>query len=246
MSTFSNSSGLTIASGMNYNAVLFDAAETLFTTRGSVGEIYSHVARRFGSTASAAGIQEAFNRHFPHSGPLSTDNEKQWWREVVRRVFSEVGMVDDFNGFFDEVYELFRDSRGWMLFPETREVLEEFDRTGMKLGVISNFDSRLYTVLRDLGILLFFDSITICSETGFAKPQPEIFLAAVNSLGVPPDRTLFTGDSLLDDFQAGQNAGLDAFLLDRSGRYAAMQSVRRIASLRELLPIAGLRAKQLT
>ena len=39
---------------MNYDAVLFDAAETLFTTRGSVGAIYSSVARKFGSTASAS------------------------------------------------------------------------------------------------------------------------------------------------------------------------------------------------
>jgi hypothetical protein len=33
-------------------------------------------------------------------------------------------MIEDFDLFFDEVYDLFRDSRGWMLFPETRQVLE--------------------------------------------------------------------------------------------------------------------------
>jgi putative hydrolase of the HAD superfamily len=231
---------------MKYDAVLFDAAETLFTTRGSVGEIYSNVAQRFGSTASASEIQRAFIRHFQNTGPLSTGDEKQWWKDVVRRVFSDVGMVDDFDSFFDEVYGLFRDSRGWVLFPETRQVLEEFHRAEMKLGVISNFDSRIYTVLRDLSILSLFDSVTISSETGFAKPQPEIFQAAVRSLGVSPARTLFAGDSLLDDFQAGQNAGLEAILVDRPGRYAAMRSVRRIASLRELLPIAGINSKQLT
>ena len=85
---------------MNYDAVLFDAAETLFTTRGSVGEIYRSVAERFGSTASAPEIQAAFSRHFPHSGPLTTQQEKQWWKDVVRRVFSDVGMVKDFDGFF--------------------------------------------------------------------------------------------------------------------------------------------------
>jgi putative hydrolase of the HAD superfamily len=228
---------------MNYDAVLFDAAETLFTTRGSVGTIYSSVAQKFGSTASPAEIQQAFNRNFQHSGPLTRETEKQWWKDVVHRVFSDVGMVEDFDRFFDEVYELFSDSRGWMLFPETREVLQELRRNQLKLGVISNFDSRLYSVLEDLRIRSFFDSITICSEVGFAKPQPEIFLAAVRAIGVQPARILFVGDSLLDDFQAGRGVGLEACLVDRSGRYADLRSVRRVASLAELPGMAGVTAK---
>jgi len=126
-----------------------------------------------------------------------------------------------------------------MLFPETREVLSALHRHNLKLGVISNFDSRLYSVLADLRIRTFFNAVTICSEVGFAKPQPEIFETAIRTLGVLPGRTVFAGDSLVDDFQAGRNAGLEAILVDRTGRYAAMRSVRRIASLNELLPIVG-------
>ena len=225
---------------MNFDAVLFDAAETLFTTRGSVGEIYSTIARRFGSTATPSEIQKSFTTHFPHSGPLDSTTEKQWWKNLVFRVFSDVGMMENFDQFFDEVYDLFRDSRGWMLFPETRQILEELRDHQLKLGVISNFDSRLYSVLKDLGIDSLFDAVTICSEVGFAKPQPQIFHVAVRALAVTPERTLFTGDSLVDDFQAGENAGLRSYLLDRSARYAAMRSVRRIASLLEILPIVGI------
>src|SRR6185436_626941 len=177
---------------MNYDAVLFDAADTLFTTRGSVGDIYYSVAHRYGTPASAADIQAAFVRQFRHSGPLTTDNEKQWWKDVVHRVFSDVGMVEDFDRFFEEVYDQFRDSRGWRLFPETREVLEALKRKQLKIGVISNFDSRLYSVMKDLNILSFFDSVTISSETGYAKPQPEIFEAAIRAVGVPANRIVFT------------------------------------------------------
>src|SRR6185295_19792696 len=76
-----------------YDVVLFDAAETLFTTRGTIGEIYSEVARKYGSTALPTEIQAAFLRQFQHSGPLTTDNEKQWWSEIVFRVFDDVGIV---------------------------------------------------------------------------------------------------------------------------------------------------------
>jgi putative hydrolase of the HAD superfamily len=230
----------TPSSNMNYDAVLFDAADTLFTTRGSVGDIYQSVAVTYGSLATADEIQDAFVRQFRNSGPLTTDNEKQWWKDVVHRVFTDVGMVENFDRFFEEVYDQFRDSRGWRLFPETREVLEAFQRKQLKIGAISNFDSRLYSVMRDLDILSYFSSITISSETGYAKPQPEIFEAAIRSVGAKPSRILFAGDSLMDDFQAGQQAGLEAFLLDRSGRYGEMKSVRRIQTLRDLLSIAGI------
>jgi len=97
-------------------------------------------------------------------------------------------------------------------------------------------------VLNDLHVFSFFDSITICSEVGYAKPQPEIFHAAVRALGIPSGHILFVGDSLVDDFQGAMNAGLEAVLIDRSDRYAAMRSVRRISNLKGLLPLLGVSA----
>ena len=218
-----------------YDVVLFDAAETLFTTRGTVGEIYGEVAQRYGSQSRPTEIQAAFIRQFRHSGPLTTDNEKEWWKDVVYRVFSDVGMVSDFDRFFDDVYEQFRDGRGWRLFPETMEVLEELRRLQYKLGVISNFDSRVYSVMKSLEILTFFSSVTISSETGYAKPDPEIFKAAIRAAGVPAERILFIGDNLSDDARAGATAGLDAILIDRNGRYSGITDVPRIQNLREVL-----------
>src|ERR1700739_3083072 len=120
---------------MAFHAVLFDAAETLFTTRGSVGQIYGSIARGYGSTASDDAIQAAFARQFRGAGPLSIQDQKRWWKDVVYRVFSEVGMVDNFDKFFEQLYERFRDSEGWALFPETIEVLTELKNRSFKLGV---------------------------------------------------------------------------------------------------------------
>ncbi len=222
---------------MSIEAVLFDAADTLFTTRGSVGEIYGRVARDYGCTASFDHIQQAFTRQFRHSGPLSTDNEKAWWRDVVRRVFSEVGMIREFNRFFEQVYDQFRDSRAWILFPETREVLDELQQRKFKLGVISNFDSRIYGVMEELGILPFFKTVTISSEAGFAKPSPEIFEIAARSLDRSPSEILLIGDSLNDDVLAGSRSGLQTALVDRRGRYVDFPGIRRIESLREIFGI---------
>jgi putative hydrolase of the HAD superfamily len=218
---------------MKFRAVLFDAAETLFTTRGSVGEIYAAVARQYGSQASPDRVQSAFVRHFRGAGPLSQDDQKKWWKDVVYRVFDEVGMVDNFDEFFDRVYDKFRDSQGWLLFPETEDMLKQLKSMKLKLGVISNFDTRIYSVMTSLGIRHFFDAVTISSETGYCKPDPEIFQAAIRALDTPAGEILLVGDNLHDDVLAGSRAGLVAVLLDRHDRYRS-QPVQRISSLREL------------
>ncbi len=224
--------------GRKFRAVLFDAAETLFTTRGSVGEIYGSIARQYGSTAPTEAIQAAFVRQFRGAGPLSIKDQKRWWKDVVYRVFNEVGMVENFDQFFDQVYERFRSSEGWVLFPETVETLTELKRSGLKLGVISNFDSRIYSVMQSLDILRFFDNVTLSSETGYCKPDREIFDAAVRALGVPASEVLLVGDSLHDDVEAGITAGLQAVLIDRGRRHREVHHVPQIFSLKEVLPLA--------
>jgi putative hydrolase of the HAD superfamily len=219
---------------MKFRAVLFDAAETLFTTRGSVGEIYGSIAREYGSQVPADVIQAAFVRHFRGAGPVSTENQKQWWKDVVTRVFTEVGMVENFDEFFENVFQKFSDSQGWILFPEAREVLEELKSRRLKLGIISNFDDRLYSVMRSLGIRSYFDAVTISSEAGYCKPDRRIFEAAVRALNEPPAQIMLVGDSLQDDVEAGIRAGLSAVLIDRSGRHSSVNRVRRISSLKEL------------
>jgi putative hydrolase of the HAD superfamily len=222
---------------MAFRAVLFDAAETLFTTRGSVGQIYGSIARQYGSTASDEAIQAAFARQFRGAGPLSIQEQKRWWRDVVYRVFTEVGMVENFDRFFEHLYDKFRDSEGWTLFPETQEVLVELKRLKFKLGVISNFDNRAYSVMRSLQILHFFDAVTLSSETGYCKPDPKIFDAAVRALEVLASEVLLVGDSLQDDVEAGMRAGLSAVLIDRRHRHGLDAPVGRISSLRELLAL---------
>jgi putative hydrolase of the HAD superfamily len=220
---------------MTFRAVLFDAAETLFTTRGSVGEIYASVARKYGSQGSPEDIQAAFLKNFRGAGPLTVTDQKRWWRDLVYRVFSEVGMFDNFDRFFDEVYDRFRDSQGWVLFPETLAVLAQLKQWRLKLGIISNFDSRIYSVLDSLEIRQFFDAVVLSSETGYSKPDPEIFAAGSSAVGVDPSEALFVGDSPHDDVEAAIRAGFSAVLIDRTGRYKKVTHLQRISSLKEVL-----------
>ena len=217
-------------------AVLFDAAGTLFDTRGTVGELYSEVALGYGSDATVEAIQAAFLRHWCVSGG---PKDKDSWKSMVRSIFDEVGPVSGFDTFFEELYELFRTARTWRCFSETPEVLRALRAGGYSLGIVSNFDARLGDVLEALQLEALVDSVTIPASCGYAKPDPRIFHSATRSLDVRPGEALFVGDQLIEDFAAAGGAGLTAILLRRHDQ-GPPTDVWCISSLAEILSILNI------
>jgi putative hydrolase of the HAD superfamily len=115
--------------------------------------------------------------------------------------------------------------------------LTELKRRGLKLGVISNFDSRLYDLLRACRLDHFFDSVHISTRVGAAKPDPAIFRAAVNHYSVEARRAWHVGDSLREDVEGAMAAGVNAILLDRNDRHAENAPAPRITSLNQLVTL---------
>lgn len=230
--------------------VFFDAAETLFHVNGSVAEIYLRHAVTFGYQArpdSVTLISEAFRRAFHDAPPpvfAVTDSaqikqsERLWWFDVVHNVFYRVGMFERFDEFFDHVFEVFAEPGCWKLFPEAVPTLKELRSRGVELGIISNFDSRLFNVLRGLGIAELFDTVTISSLAHAAKPSPKIFELALEQHAVEPGEAMHVGDSMRDDVEGATKAGLAAVLLARQGKQAP-PGVPTIRTLDELLPLVG-------
>ena len=210
--------------------VFFDAAETLFHVNGSVAEIYFQHAVRFGyqpREESIRMISEAFGRAFHDAPPpvfAATDSaqikqsERLWWFDVVHNVFYRVGMFERFDEFFEHVFKVFADPVSWKLFPEVLPTLEKLRSRGLELGIISNFDSRLFNVMRGLGIADLFDTITISSLAHAAKPSPRIFEFALEQHAAEPGEALHVGDSLRDDVEGATKAGLTGVLLARRGK----------------------------
>ena len=154
----------------------------------------------------------------------------------MHHVFYRVGMFERFDEFFDHVFRVFEDHGSWRLFPETVSTLTRLKAQGLELGIISNFDSRLFGVLRGLGIAEVFDTVTISSMAQAAKPAPQIFHSALEKHAVDPEEALHIGDSLREDVEGGGKAGLHVALVDREGREHTGDAPR-IKSLDELFPL---------
>ncbi len=118
------------------------------------------------------------------------------------------------DAYFEKLYDRFAEPGVWQMFPEIPEVLTALRARGLRLGVISNFDRRLYPVLRDLGLSSYFEKIVISSEVGADKPDPAIFRHALEALGVPADAALHVGDDPKRDGGA-RAIGMQVFKVDR-------------------------------
>ncbi|EGJ33434.1 MULTISPECIES: HAD family hydrolase [Moorena] len=207
--------------------IFLDAVGTLFGVQGSVGEVYSAIANQFGVTVPASALDKAFVKAFASAEPAvfpETDPEEipqrefEWWWVIASRTFEQVGVLDqftDFIDFFDELYGHFATAQPWFIYPDVIPALKAWQHIGIELGVVSNFDSRLHLVLKALKLEEFFSSITISTQTGFAKPDPQIFAAALQKHHCTAQEAFHIGDSFQEDYQGAQAARLRAFLIKR-------------------------------
>src|SRR5437870_415871 len=228
--------------------IFFDAAYTRFHVKGSVSEVYLSLACKYGVTADRDIIQQAFVKAFDAAPPpvFAVQDpqeikscERLWWFDVVHHVFYRAGMFEGFDVYFDEVFAYFARPDAWELYEDTVSTLSELEALEIELGIVSNFDSRLYEILIGLGIDRFFESVTISSFAGAAKPSPTIFQRALQKHGVTAREALHIGNSPRDDAEAAAAAGLRAFLVDGHGREAIPPDGVAINGLSDVLTLMG-------
>jgi putative hydrolase of the HAD superfamily len=208
--------------------IFLDAVGTLFGVRGSVGEVYSAIAREFGVEIEGTLLERAFYQSFATSDPLTfpgvklteiPEREFQWWQAISKATFEKAGALEqfsDFNGFFTYLYGHFATPKPWFVYPDILPALDKWREQKIALGIISNFDSRLHVVLEGLELRKYFQSITISSSIGVAKPDPAIFQKALAKHQCEPGHAWHIGDSPREDYEGAKAAGLRAILLKRS------------------------------
>jgi putative hydrolase of the HAD superfamily len=193
-------------------AVTLDVGGTLIEPFPSVGAVYAQAAREHGFECCA----ETLTRQFGNAW-ISRDRfeySRQEWFEIVQDSFRGFAQVTD--ELFSTVYNRFTRAAAWRLFEDVRPALTQIRARGIKIAVISNWDDRLEPLLADLGILHFFDHISVSGKLGRHKPDIEIFRHSIRALGIAPMAALHVGDSFREDVQGAQTAGMRAVRIRRN------------------------------
>ncbi len=254
--------------GSSVRCILFDLGETLWSRKDAATwhQLEAITNRHAGELLR----EHADSQSLPHldddtlGGRLreALDEHirtlKRWTPEieangslVVLQVLQELGIERVDIPFATTIFEALRvripPSRP--LFSDTLPTLAALQQRGFLLGVVTN---RLYggepfqEDLRTLGLLNYFNPrhIAISGDLGVRKPNPAIFLHALNALDVPPEHAAMVGDSLNADVLGAQKLGVLAIWKPKPKQvawvktYLAMQgmSIRAYGSHRMPFP----------
>jgi putative hydrolase of the HAD superfamily len=121
-----------------------------------------------------------------------------------------------FEDCFRRLWDHYGEPGAWELYADVEPALERLGRV-VRLGVISNFDARLWPVLRGHGLLDCFEVVVPSSAVGVVKPRPGIFEAACRQAGVEASDCLHVGDDPERDWAGARAAGMSVWELRRPG-----------------------------
>ena len=102
------------------------------------------------------------------------------------------------------------------LDPDTIPVLKTLKQIN-KIALISNFDHppHIYSLLSDLGLTGYFESVVISGEVRIKKPNPKIFSFALKDTGLRAEQVCYVGDSR-EDMLGARAANISPILIQRN------------------------------
>lgn len=216
---------------MRLEAIFFDAGGTLFypDRDKTLAPLYERGIRPTDAQLYAA------ERHAKHDldavAARTHKVDQQYWENYYGYLLQSLNINDV--SLRLALVNAIRTSSNWgYVLARTREILDNLG-SNYKLGVISNSDGRIAKLFAASELDGCFLSITDSGEVGHEKPDRRIFEAALRSLQVAAEKSLYIGDIHSVDYLGAMNAGMHGLLLDPAGTYATT-ATPRIESLAEL------------
>jgi putative hydrolase of the HAD superfamily len=118
--------------------------------------------------------------------------------------------VEDADSFIDAEHEVWRPAHE--VLGSAQALLDSLRSRGIKTGLVANSWPDPARLLRAdvaaFGLADLLDVIVFSEEVGYRKPQPEIFLHALEQLGIDPENAMFVGDRLDTDVQGAARVGM--------------------------------------
>lgn len=123
------------------------------------------------------------------------------------------------------------------LVPGTMELLD-YLKPKYHLHLITNgFQEVQHIKLNGSGMEPYFETLTVSEEVGVKKPNPEIFLYALNKAGATPEESLMIGDEMEVDIDGARAAGMDQIFFNRKNEKAEGERTYEVQTLLEIKKI---------
>ncbi|KAG6832637.1 hypothetical protein H0H92_014473 [Tricholoma furcatifolium] len=169
--------------------------------------------------------------------PVYVQGSHAWWSEVIKR--TALGAGANANGcgsgsasaldkslsqIVSQLLDRFSSKKGYKAYDDAIPFLHALHELNVRTAVVSNADSRIRSVLRDLDFPVYLEPIILSEEARVEKPAPDIFRLALSTVNcrlndqelITPAECLHVGDEVDADYYGAQAAGMQALLLRRN------------------------------
>ncbi|KAF8236471.1 HAD-like protein [Tricholoma matsutake] len=191
--------------------VTFDALYTIITPRLPVHVQYSQTFAPYIGVLDPEALRRSFRVAFESEQPVYGKGSQAWWSEVIKRTALGAGadpkaLDASLSTIVSRLMTRFGSKEGYRAFDDTIPTVQCLGEMGIMTAVISNSDSRLRAVLKDLELPSLLNPVVLSEEEGFEKPSPQIFLNAISQASqmverqgrnpIMPEECLHVGDEL--------------------------------------------------
>ncbi|XP_032665460.1 rhythmically expressed gene 2 protein-like [Odontomachus brunneus] len=207
--------------------VTFDVTGTLLMTK--LEEYYANIGRQYGLHVDSHRLARSFKSNFirltaehPIFGRHTGLGWENWWRTIVYKVFKDQHpsvSQDTLNKVADNLISCYATARCWHTYPGAVELLDFLRSKDIILGVISNFDRRLESILEDTQIREYFVFVLTSYDFGIEKPCLPIFNEALRLTmlfrkeKIWPQEAMHIGDTINSDYLGAKSASWNALLI---------------------------------
>jgi putative hydrolase of the HAD superfamily len=209
-------------------AILFDLDDTIIRAYARPEEAWTRLLERFAAPLGAEGDPVTLAR----VRVAIIETGREFWsdraraahwrldisgarRLVTRTAFERVGLSDV--DLADRIAEAFTEMRRqeYSLYPDAHATIDALRAEGVKLALVTNGhgETQRAKVAR-FQLAARFDHIQIEGEFGRGKPEPDVYVHALDRLRVDPRDAWMVGDNLEWEVEVPQKLGLTGIWYD--------------------------------
>lgn len=226
-------------STMSIKGVLFDLGDTLIEASPSVFETFQKILASEEVYVSVDQVKQAFSaaeeelgdKFMQQVGKMPITTFFGIWNFHVLKALNitDRALARKINQQWYNTIEI-------ALFPDVVPILTDLKRKGIKTGIITSaYEKEIQKICEIVALDRSLFDVVVGSDTiKRAKPEPDIFVYALNILGIIPEEAIYVGDNLKKDYKASENVGMNPLLIVRHDNDVP-ENVEYITGLTSLL-----------
>lgn len=211
-----------------FKLITFDITGTLLKYRSSPAVEYLNILKKHDIEVKLSVLDDLINENWkfmttmhPNFGLKTGLGWENYWRTFAFNVYSKAFQIENITDniplqiVIDDLMTTYSTGETFEIQNGAIELLEYLKKEQIPLGIMTNYDPRIKSMIQNLDLSHYFKFILSSYEVKHEKPSIEIFRKAESYVNSGPNRELFLhiGDSYLLDFKGAKNAGWSACLV---------------------------------